>query len=94
MFNMSLTTNDLEEIRNIVESALNKQNVEVIKPLQGELIAIRNDIKDIYFMIADLQHSTITDKDFKKLSLEKKLLTLNAELINAAKQAGITLPRP
>ena len=91
---MSLTTNDLEEIRNIVESALNKQNVEVIKPLQGELIAIRNDIKDIYFMISALQHSTITDKDFKNLTLEKKLLTLNAELINAAKQAGITLPRP
>ena len=94
IFIMSLTTNDLEEIRNIVESALNKQNVEVIKPLQGELIAIRNDIKDIYFMISALQHSTITDKDFKKLTLEKKLLTLNAELINAAKQAGITLPRP
>ena len=91
---MSLTTNDLDEIRSIVESALDKQNVEVIKPLQGELLAIRNDIKDIYFMIADLQHSTITDKDFKKLSLEKKLLTLNAELISAAKQAGITLPRP
>ena len=91
---MSLTTNDLEEIRNIVESGLNKQNVEVIKPIQGELIAIRNDIKDIYCMISDLQHSTITDKDFKKLTLEKKLLTLNAELLSAAKQAGITLPRP
>ena len=94
MFNMSLTTNDLEEIRNIVESGLNKQNVEIIKPLQGELIAIRNDIKDIYFMISDLQHSTITDKDFKKLTLENKLLTLNSELLSAAKQAGITLPRP
>ena len=94
MFIMSLTTNDLEEIRNIVESGLNKQNVEVIKPLQGELTAIRNDIKDIYFMISDLQHSTITDKDFNKLTLEKKLLTLNAELLSAAKQAGVTLPRP
>ena len=61
---MGLTTNDLEEIRNIVESALNKQNVKVIKPLQVELIAIRNDIKDIYLMISDLQNSTITDKKF------------------------------
>ncbi len=51
MLIMSLTTNDLEEIRNIVVSALNKQNVEAIKPLQEELIAIRNDIKDMYFMI-------------------------------------------
>ena len=71
MLIMSLTTNDLEEIRNIVVSALNKQNVEAIKPLQEELIAIRNDIKDMYFMIQDIQHSTITDKDFKKLNLEK-----------------------
>lgn len=91
---MSLTTTDLEDIRNIIESALAKQNTEIIKPLQGELEAIRNDIKDIYFMISDLQHNTITDKEFKKLSLEKKLLALNAELISAAKQAGITLPRP
>lgn len=91
---MTLTATDLDDIRNIVESALSKQNTEVIKPLQGELEAIRNDIRDIYFMISDLQHTTITDKEFKKLSLEKKLLALNAELISAAKQAGITLPRP
>ncbi len=91
---MTLTATDLDDIRNIVESALSKQNTEVIKPLQGELEAIRNDIRDIYFMISDLQHTTINDKEFKKLSLEKKLLALNAELISAAKQAGITLPRP
>lgn len=90
MFNMSLTTNDLEEIRNIVRSSI----IVELKPIKDELDMIRNDIKEIYFMIADLQHSSITDKDFRKLSLEKKLLTLNAELINAAKQAGITLPRP
>ena len=87
---MSLTTNDLEEIRNIVRSSI----IVELKPIKDELDMIRNDIKEIYFMIADLQHSSITDKDFRKLSLEKKLLTLNAELINAAKQAGITLPRP
>ena len=90
MFNMSLTTNDLEEIRNIVRSSI----IVELKPIKDELDMIRNDIKEIYFMIADLQHSSITDKDFRKLSLEKKLLTLNAELINASKQAGITLPRP
>ncbi|HEY4964595.1 MAG TPA: hypothetical protein VIH90_07955 [Candidatus Saccharimonadales bacterium] len=43
--------------------------------------------------MTDLQKSAITEVGFKKLSLEKKLLTLNAELLNAAKQAGITLPR-
>ena len=87
---MSLTANDLGEIRNIIRSTLSVE----LKPIRDELEMIRNDIKEIYFMIADLQHSTITDRDFKKLSLEKKLLTLNAELISAAKQAGITLPRP
>ena len=34
---MSLTTTDLDDIRNIVESALIKQNSEIIKPLQGKL---------------------------------------------------------
>ncbi len=87
---MSLTATDLEEIRNIVKSSLSIE----LKPIKDELDMLRNDIKEIYFMIADLQHSSITDKDFKKLSLEKKLLTLNAELISAARQAGITLPRP
>ena len=87
---MSLTSTDLEEIRNIVRSSISIE----LKPIKDELDMIRNDIKEIYFMIADLQHSSITNKDFKKLSLEKKLLTLNAELISAAKQAGITLPRP
>lgn len=87
---MSLTATDLEEIRNIVKSSLSIE----LKPIKDELDMLRNDIKEIYFMIADIQHSSITDKDFKKLSLEKKLLTLNAELISAARQAGITLPRP
>lgn len=44
-------------------------------------------------MTARLQARTITDSDFSKKPLEEKLLTLNAELLAAAKQAGITLPR-
>lgn len=42
---MSLTSDDLNEIRNIIEPALDKQNSEVIKPIQGELEALRNDIR-------------------------------------------------
>ncbi|HEY1645874.1 MAG TPA: hypothetical protein VGF75_05910 [Candidatus Saccharimonadales bacterium] len=42
---MSLTSNDLNEIRNIVEFALTKQNEEVIKPLQSEIAGLRKDIK-------------------------------------------------
>jgi hypothetical protein len=90
---MSLTASDLNEIRSIVESSLTKQNNEVIKPIQDELQALRNDIKDIYDMISDLQAKIIPDRDFKKLTIEQKLLKLNSELLMAAKQAGVSLPR-
>jgi Skp family chaperone for outer membrane proteins len=89
---MSLTTNDLDQIRSVVESALAKQTEESIKPIQGEMEAIRNDIAEIYDMITDLQKGSPSDKTFQKLSIEKKLLRLHAELVEAAKQAGVTLP--
>ncbi len=82
---MSLTSSDLQEIRNIIK--------EEIQPVQGELHALRNDIKEIYDMIAQIQSEPIITKEFDKLSIEKKILTLNSKLVSAAKQAGITLPR-
>lgn len=78
---MSLTQDDLQQIRSIVE--------DVIKPLEGAIKALRNDIKEIYGMIS----GTAQDKDFEKLTIEQKLLKLNTELLAAAKQAGISLPR-
>ena len=81
---MSLTASDLQEIRNIVE--------QVVQPLQNEIKALRNDIKEIYDIIADL-HRNSSDNEFGKLSLEQKILELNAKLVSAAKQAGISLPR-
>jgi hypothetical protein len=86
---MSLTATDFQEIRNILKDELTNE----LTPVKGELMALRNDIKEIYAMISGLEHSTITDKNFKKLSLEQKVLTLNADLVNVAKQAGISLPR-
>jgi hypothetical protein len=82
---MSLTRDDLQQIEAIFDRKLN--------PILGELAALREDIKEIYAMITELQTGTITDKKFGKKSIEEKLLTLNAELLAAAKQAGITLPR-
>jgi archaellum component FlaC len=64
-----------------------------IDELTAKVDAYQSDVKEIYNMIANLQSGTITDKDFGKKSLEDKLLTLNAELLSAAKQAGIALPR-
>ncbi len=107
---MSLSTNDLQKIRSLVEDVAQdtfestgrrivREEMQQYFRVEGrglvkeELLALENDIKDIYDMIADLQKSTITDKEFKKLTLEEKLLTLNSELLAAAKQAGISLPR-
>lgn len=82
---MSLTQEDLQQIEAIFDRKLH--------PVLGELTALREDIKEIYSMISEPQRLNITDKEFKQKSLEEKLLTLNAELLAAAKQAGITLPR-
>jgi len=82
---MSLTREDLQQIEAIFDKKLD--------PIVGELKALREDIKEIYNMIADLQSGIATDNSFSKKSLEEKLLTLNAELLAAAKQAGIALPR-
>ena len=82
---MSLTANDLNEIRTIINEAMN--------PLQNELRALRNDIKEIYSMLSSLEAQVIPDKQFQKLTIEEKLLKLNTELLSAAKQAGISLPR-
>ena len=90
---MSLTADDLSEIRNVVESALARQSAEIVKPIQNELEALRNDIKDIYDMLSELERRVTPDEQFGKLSLEQKLLKLNSELLAAAKQAGISLPR-
>ncbi|MHB1864674.1 MAG: hypothetical protein ACYCPS_00720 [Candidatus Saccharimonadales bacterium] len=82
-----------KQTREIVEAANAKQTQEFIKPIQDEIQALRSDIEEIYDMIAELRHSAITDTRFNRLSLERKMLTLNAELLRAAKQAGIDLPR-
>ncbi len=82
-----------EEVRTIVREEVRDEVGRQIGPLANEIQALRSDINEIYNMIAELQGKAITDKKFKKLSLEEKLLTLNAELLAAAKEAGIVLPR-
>jgi hypothetical protein len=90
---MSLTASDLQEIRTIVREEVRDEVALQIEPLAGQLIALENDIKDIYMMLKDLQGAVITDKNFRKLSLEKRLFAINTELLAAAKEAGISLPR-
>lgn len=81
---MSLSYDDLQAIRKIVE--------ETISPIRGDIEALSNDIKDIYDMIAKLQKKSDGNESFRKLNIEKKILRLHSELIEAARQAGVTLP--
>ena len=94
---MNLTADDLGAIREIVKdevSTVVRSTVkEELSPISGELEALRNDIREIYDMLANLQGKVVPNKEFQKLTLEQKLLKLNSELLSAAKQAGITLPR-
>ena len=57
---------------------------------QRRVQALEADIKEIYFILA---RRNSEDEKFDKLSLEKKLLKLNANLLATAKEAGIKLPR-
>ncbi len=82
---MSLTQEDLQQIEAVFARKLD--------PILGELKALREDIKEIYDMISQLESGVITDSGFGKKTLEEKLLAINAELLAAAKQAGIVLPR-
>jgi hypothetical protein len=81
---MSLSYDDLLAIRNIVE--------ETVSPLRGDIETLSDDIKDIYKMIVELQRAVGGNESFQKLSVEKKILRLHAELVEMAKQAGVTLP--
>jgi hypothetical protein len=81
---MSLSYDDLQAIRTIVE--------ETVTPLRGDIEALSNDVKDIYEMISDLQKTIGVNGSFEKLSIEKKILRLHAELVEAARQAGVSLP--
>jgi len=80
---MSLSYDDLQAIRKIVE--------ETVDPIKGELEALGNDIKEIYGMIASIQKSPDAT-NLHKLNLEEKILKLHSDLVEAANQAGITLP--
>ena len=66
-------------------------NTEGRQLIKEEIKALDNDVKEIYSMLSTLQRSVFTDKQFSRLSLEQKLMTIHAETLAVAKQAGITL---
>ena len=74
---MSLTYEDLQAIRTIIE--------ETVNPLRGDIEVLSNDVKDIYEMIGGLQKAVGVNASFEKLSIEKKILRIHAQLVDAAK---------
>lgn len=84
---MSLTNQDLQQMRNLFE--------EYVRPLDGRLEAVENDVKEIYKMLSRLQKDSvfITDRDFRKKPAQERILILHAEIVAAAKELGVTLPR-
>lgn len=101
---MSLTTDDLQQIRTIVrdeariivreeiESAISARIEPRFDSLDGRLETLENDIKDIYEMISDLQKLTRQVAHFEKYDLEQKILKSYKNLIAIAKEAGVDLP--
>jgi archaellum component FlaC len=64
-----------------------------LENIEGRLEALENDVKDLYRITAAIQSGTITDKQFASQSTEKKLFTINAEVLALAKKLGVSLPR-
>ena len=90
---MSLTHDDIAQIRAVIRDEVTFLLDARLKPLEGKLEALENDVKEIYHMLAQTQRDMGLGRNFQHLTLEQKLLRLNTELVAAAKQAGISLPR-
>ena len=58
--------------------------------IESRVEVLEADMTEIYHMLAKRDSG---DTTFTQLSLEKKLLKLNANLLATAKEAGIVLPR-
>jgi hypothetical protein len=87
---MSLTNEDYLQIKLLMEEVLDAR----LSPLTGEITALRNDIKEIYNMIAQLQkNSVLIDESFNTLPVKEQIFQLNAAVVALAQKEGITLPR-
>ncbi len=98
---MSLTEEDLQQLRLAIReeatSVIDVKLREYVAPLSGEIQALRNDIKEIYDMLADINKRTgnkpVLDSAFSDLSDKEQLLRLNDILLSTAKRLHIELPR-
>lgn len=93
---MGLTTTDTENIRLIVreeiQSMLSSEVTPHLENIEGKLVALENDIKDIYEMTTDLQKLTRQVARFEKYDLEQKVITAYKDILAIAQQQNIKLP--
>lgn len=101
---MSLTDNDLGQIRQIVrdearvivreeiDSAISARIEPRFDKMEGNLEALENDIKEIYEMLAELQKHARPVAHFEKYNLEQKILESYHGVLAIAKEAGVKLP--
>ena len=86
---------DVSELKDDVSSL--KSDMRDVKAtlhsLDDRVQLLESDVKEIYYMIADLQKHNTTVKGFAKLPLEEKILKAYSDILMMAKEAGITLPR-
>lgn len=73
--------NDMREVKSTLRS------------MDDRLDLLETDVKEIYYMIAELQKQQAMTKAFAKLPLEKKILRAYADIVAMAKEAGVSLPR-
>ena len=86
---------DVSELKDDVSSL--KSDMRDVKAtlhsLDDRVQLLESDVKEIYYMIADLQKHNTTVKGFAKLPLDEKILKAYSDILMMAKEAGITLPR-
>ncbi len=88
---MSLSQQDLLQIREIVEGVFDRKIEPItakLEVIEGKLEALENDIKEIYGMISELQHPA---DDSNGLTIEEKIRRAHKDLLLIAKQAGVSL---
>lgn len=66
--------------------------VNKLDDIEGRLLALENDIKDIYKMLATQQTTISSTSKFKSKPLEGQVLEAYKSILQIAKDAGIKLP--
>jgi hypothetical protein len=61
--------------------------------LEDKVTALHDEVKELRGMLAKLQNAEPQDRQPLKQSLEEKISKAYTDLLLAAKEAGVTLPR-